>query len=63
MMRMSMVNDAKKTSLAVTGLGTLVSGIGLALMPRRLGAGMLGFGLAHLALGVLDMFRPTVRRT
>jgi hypothetical protein len=27
-----------------------------------IGAGITGFGLAHVVLGVLDMFRPTVQR-
>jgi hypothetical protein len=50
------------TSWLITGLGTVVSGLGSLFRRRRLGAGILGFGLAHVLLGVLDMFRPKVRR-
>lgn len=56
---------AATTSWVVTGLGALVSSLGLGAMRRRksrLGAGVLGFGLAHVALGLLDMMRPSVRR-
>jgi len=48
------------TSWVVTGVGTAVTGIG-ALVGGRLGAGIAGFGLAHVVLGVLDNFRPTLR--
>jgi len=50
------------TGWLVTGLGTVVSGVGAAFRRRRVGAGILGFGLAHVVLGILDMFRPKVRR-
>lgn len=46
-----------KTDMAVIGLGALVSGIGAKALRSRFGAGVLGFGLAHVALGLLDMFR------
>lgn len=52
---------ATTTSLAVTGVGTAVSGVGAALLKSKWGAGILGFGLAHVVLGLLDMFRPSVR--
>ena len=41
------------TGAAVTGLGRIVGG--------TLGAGITGFGLAHVALGFLDQFRPSVK--
>lgn len=44
------------TSMAVTGVGTLVTGAG-ALLRGRVGAGVVGFGLAHVVLGILDNFR------
>ena len=57
---------ATTTSWTVTGLGAAVSSLGLGVLSRRklgrLGAGILGFGLAHVALGFLDMLRPAVRR-
>lgn len=48
------------TSWVITGLGAVVSGIG-ARTKGRLGDGIMGFGLAHVVLGLLDMFRPSVR--
>lgn len=49
------------TSWVVTGVGAAVTGVG-ALVGGSLGAGIAGFGLAHVVLGVLDNFRPTLRR-
>ncbi len=56
-MRMS---KAQTTSWVVLGLGALVAAVGLAI-PGRFGAGVIGFGLAHVVLGALDMFRPSVQ--
>ena len=39
------------TSKAVVGLGTAVTALGAALKGSRLGAGLVGFGLAHIMLG------------
>jgi len=50
----------KTNSLVLTGLGATVTGIG-ALVGGRMGAGLTGFGLAHVVLGTLDMFRPSRR--
>lgn len=49
------------TSWTVLGVGAGVALLGR-LMGGSLGAGMTGFGLAHVALGVLDQFRPSVRK-
>lgn len=51
------------TSWAVTGLGAVVTTLGWVLRPRsrKASSGIMGFGLAHLVLGLLDMVRPTVR--
>jgi hypothetical protein len=54
---------ASTTSWTVAGLGALVSGLGALSSKKRWGAGVLGFGLAHVALGLLDMFRPTIRNS
>ncbi len=51
----------KTSSWVVTGLGATVTGIG-ALVGGRMGAGLTGFGLAHVVLGTLDMLRPINRR-
>lgn len=48
------------TSWVITGLGVGVTTAGL-LIGRNFGAGITGFGLAHVVLGVLDMYRPSVR--
>ncbi|MFW5992085.1 MAG: hypothetical protein ACOCQN_02725 [Halanaerobiaceae bacterium] len=55
-------NDPKTTGWAVTGLGLLVSSIGAKMMKNKVGAGILGFGLAHVILGQLDRLRPTIRK-
>jgi hypothetical protein len=54
---------ATTTSWAVAGVGAAVSAIGATMLKNksRVGAGVLGFGLAHVALGMLDMLRPSVR--
>lgn len=52
---------ATTTSLTVAGLGAAVSTIGATMLESRFGAGVLGFGLAHVVLGMLDYFRPSVR--
>ncbi|MGI5854374.1 MAG: hypothetical protein ACOX8I_08650 [Bacillota bacterium] len=54
---------ATTTSLAVAGLGAAVSTLGATVLrKKRFGTGVLGFGLAHIVLGLLDLARPTVRR-
>ena len=49
------------TNIAVTAIGAAVTGLGYGLMRRsmrsKFAPGLLGFGLAHVALGVLDMNR------
>ena len=54
---------ASTTSLTVTGLGAAVSGLGAIMLKKKVGAGILGFGLAHIILGLLDMARPSVRNS
>ncbi len=49
------------TSHIVIGAGIIVSAIGYFLLPGQFAAGILGFGLAHLVLGLLDMTRSTVK--
>lgn len=49
------------TSWIVTGLGIVVSLLGWYLIPGAWGYGILGFGLAHIVLGILDMFRSPAR--
>jgi hypothetical protein len=49
------------TSWVVTGLGATVTGVGATLLSGPIAAGAVGFGLAHVVLGVADMFRPSVR--
>ena len=54
--------DPTTTGWAVSGLGLLVSSIGAKMVDKKVGAGLLGFGLAHVVLGQLDRFRPTVKK-
>ncbi len=53
-------NRATTTSKAVIGIGALVTGLGR-LVGGRIGDSITGFGLAHIVLGALDMFRPSIR--
>lgn len=53
--------DPTTTSWTVSGLGLLVSTLGMKMLRNKIGAGILGFGLAHIILGQLDRFRPTVK--
>lgn len=55
--------QASTTSIAVAGVGAVVSGLGALMLRKKLGAGILGFGLAHVTLGLLDLARPTVRHS
>ena len=50
------------TSWVVLILGVVVTAIGYFMLPGEFAAGVLGFGLAHIVLVFLDMFRPTVRQ-
>lgn len=44
----------------IFGLGVIVSLLGYYLIPSDWGYGILGFGLAHILLGILSMFRRPV---
>lgn len=49
------------TKWVIPVLGCLVSLIGWYLTPSAWGYGILGFGLAHIALGILDLFREPAK--
>ena len=49
------------TSWIISGLGIAVSALGGKMIHKKMGAGILGFGLAHVVLGQLDRLRPTVK--
>jgi len=51
----------RNTGWLVSGLGLAVSAFGSRLLNRKVGAGILGFGLAHILLGQLDRLRPTIK--
>ncbi|MEJ6950076.1 hypothetical protein [Natronospora cellulosivora (SeqCode)] len=57
-----MDSNAKTTSYIVAGVGLAVTALGWSLLPSLWGAGILGFGLAHVILGLLDTLRPSVRK-
>ena len=59
---MHKAKDPTTTSWAVSGLGLLVSTVGAKLITKKFGAGILGFGLAHIVLGQLDRLRPSVKK-
>jgi hypothetical protein len=54
---------ASATGWTVAGLGAVVSILGALYSKKRWGTGVLGFGLAHVALGLLDLARPTIRNS
>jgi hypothetical protein len=54
------MSNGVTTSWIIVGLGVVVSLIGW-FIGGNLGAGILGFGLAHIVLGLLDTARPSVR--
>lgn len=55
---------ASMTSWSVIALGACVTlaGMFLANSDEKMKAGMAGFGLAHILLGALDLFRLSKRR-
>jgi len=53
---------ATATSWVVTGLGAAVTALGATALSGPLAAGAIGFGTAHILLGLLDMRRPTVKK-
>lgn len=52
--------NATTASWVVVGIGVVLSLIGW-YMTGLWGAGILGFGLAWILLGILDMFRPAMQ--
>ncbi|MBD8497132.1 hypothetical protein [Paenibacillus arenosi] len=48
-------------SWVVAAIGVVVSLLGYYLTPSAWGFGIMGFGLAHVLLGILDMFRAPSR--
>lgn len=55
-----MMRKGTTTSWTVAALGVAVTATGK-VVGGSLGAGIMGFGLAHIALGLLDIARPSVR--
>ncbi|MDI3546750.1 MAG: hypothetical protein PWR10_402 [Halanaerobiales bacterium] len=55
------MEKAKTTSWTVAAIGVAVAALGWSLLPSLWGAGILGFGIAHIILGLLDTQRPTVK--
>lgn len=49
-----------RTGMFVTGLGVAATAVGR-MVGGSVGAGITGFGVAHIVLGVLDGVRPSVR--
>jgi len=53
------MDSSRTVSWTVVGA---VTGLGWSLLPSLWGAGILGFGFAHIILGLLDTRRPVVRK-
>ncbi len=47
------------TSWIVIGLGVIVAAVGWLFVAGIWGAGLVGFGLASIVLGIIDLFRST----
>ncbi|MHA6529184.1 hypothetical protein [Paenibacillus sp. BAC0078] len=60
-LRQSGVHSLMTVSWIITALGIIVSLLGYYLIPGAWGYGILGFGLAHVLLGILGMFRAPAR--
>ncbi|MFW5976433.1 MAG: hypothetical protein ACOCQS_00660 [Bacillota bacterium] len=60
-MKAQRFKDPSTTGWLVSGLGLAVSALGGRMLDKKVGAGILGFGLAHIVLGQLDRLRPTIK--
>ena len=58
---MAEANRGSLTSWVVIGIGVVVAAVGWLFITGLLGAGVTGFGLAWIVLGIIDLFRPTVK--
>ncbi len=54
------MQKGSKTSWGMAGLGLVFTGMGKA-VGGNLGAGLMGFGLAHVILGLADIFKETAQ--
>jgi hypothetical protein len=61
MMIEGILKKDNRTGMAVAGMGLVITGLGR-MVGGTVGAGITGFGLAHVALGVTDMFKPLLRK-
>jgi len=52
--------DLNNTSKFIIGLGALVTGLGR-LVGGKAGYWLRGFGLAHIVLGSINIFRPILK--
>lgn len=60
MMVEEIMQKGNKTGLAMAGAGLFIAGVGR-VVGGTMGAGITGFGLAHVAMGMMDMFKPLVK--
>jgi|Deesub1362A_J573_1020465.scaffolds.fasta_scaffold00332_29 1,4-dihydroxy-2-naphthoate octaprenyltransferase len=58
---MAEANRGSLTSWIVIGLGVIVAAVGWLFVTGLFGAGLIGFGLALIVLGIIDLFRPMVK--
>lgn len=61
MMIEDIVQKGNKTGMAVAGMGLFVTGLGRA-VGGTVGAGITGFGLAQVVMGLSHMFKPLLRQ-
>ncbi len=53
--------NATTTSYIVVGLGIVVTLLGYYIGTTTWGNILIGFGAAHIVLGILDLFRPSLK--
>jgi hypothetical protein len=49
------------TSWIIIGAGIVIAAVGWLFVVSPWGAGLVGFGLANIVLGIINLFRPTVK--
>lgn len=58
------MDGSRTTGWTVAAIGAAVAALGWLILPTSVawGAGIIGFGAAHIVLGLLDTQRPTIKK-
>lgn len=60
MMVEKIVKQGNKSGMALAGMGLVIAGVGR-MVGGNMGAGITGFGLAHVVMGAADILKPMVK--